>query len=682
MADESTRLAEQMRYRALQLQTAAAVSSAASSILDPDTLLPQMVELIRDRFDLYYVGLFLVSEDGRHAVLRAGTGEAGRKMLEAAHRLEVGGQSMIGWCVANGRARIALDVGQEAVRFDNPFLPETRSEIALPLISRGQVIGAMTIQSTRPAAFDQEDVTVLQTMADQLATAIENARLFQERERRITELAIVNEIGQALSSSLPLDELLEVVHQQVRRLFDTTNFYIASYEEGSEEWSSVFHLEQGQRQPRGRYSIHAGLTGYIIRHRRPLLFRTAEEMLAFARQEKVTIIGEPARSWLGVPLLARDRIVGVMGIQNYEHENLYGGSDLTLFSTVGAQVANALENLRLLEETRQRARLLSLRVQELNCLNEIGRKIDEAPPIPEFLRWVAERIPSAMQYPDLCRAAVHFQGHTYGAQEAIELPRQMVQTLHLAGEPVGRVYVAYTEEYDFLDEESALLGDIARRINGYMENRRLFEQIRAALSEVEATHRSYLRRAWQEHLRQQEMLQRSSFLYDRQRASQPAVTAAPDLWRPEMEQTLRQASPAIAVDHGQGRTGLAVPIVLRGEMIGVLGVEVADCERQWTKDEIALIQAVGDQLGQTLETARLFADTQRRAEQERLISEITARIRSSTEMQDILETTARELGLALGTSRVLVRVGTEGFDLAQRSQPLAMEKASEEKEAG
>lgn len=681
MDNKSTNLAEQMRYRALQLQTAAAVSSAVSSILDPDVLLPQMVELIRDRFNLYYVGLFLVSEDGRHAILQAGTGEAGRRMIEAGHRLEVGGQSMIGWCVANGQARIALDVGQEAVRFDNPFLPETRSEIALPLISRGRVIGAMTIQSGQPAAFDQEDITVLQTMADQLANAIENARLFQERERRITELAIVNEIGHALSTSLPLDELLKIVHQQVRRLFDTTNFYIATYEEGSEEWTSALHLEQGQRQPRGHYSIHAGLTGYIIRHRRPLLFRTAEEMLTFARLERVPIIGDPARSWLGVPLLARDRIVGVMGIQNYEHENLYRDSDLTLFSTVGAQVANALENLRLLEETRRRAQELSLRIQELNCLNEIGRKIDESLPVPEFLEWIAERIPPAMQYPNLCRAAIQFEGHTYGAKEAVELPRQMVQTLYLAGEPVGRVYVAYIEEHDFLNEESALLGDIARRINGYIENRRLFEQIHAVLAEVEATHRSYLHRTWQEHLRQQEMLHRSSFVYDRQQTGPLTITPAPDFWRPEMEQALIQASPAIAVDDREGRVGLAVPIVLRGETIGVLGAEAPDDERQWTEDEIALMQAIGEQLGQTLEGARLFADTQRRAERERLIGEITAKIRSSTDMRDILEITARELGQALAPSRVLVRVGTEGGGLPHQAQLLSVGEVPEKKEA-
>ncbi|NIO71151.1 MAG: GAF domain-containing protein, partial [Anaerolineae bacterium] len=97
-------------------------------------------------------------------------------MLEAGHRLQVGGESMVGWCTTNLQARIALDVGEEAVRFDNPLLPETRSEMALPLISRGQVIGALTVQSTEVAAFSDEDIAVLQTMADHLAVTIDNAR--------------------------------------------------------------------------------------------------------------------------------------------------------------------------------------------------------------------------------------------------------------------------------------------------------------------------------------------------------------------------------------------------------------------------------------------------------------------------------------------------------------------------
>ena len=175
---------------------AAEVSRAASSILDPEELIQQIVDLVCERFKLYFAGLFLVDQSGewsgepaRWAVLRAGTGEAGRKMREAGCKLEVDGTSRIGWCITHNEARIALDVGEEAVQFSNPLLPLTRSEIALPLISRGRVIGAMTVQSTQEAAFSAEDLTTLQTMADQVANAIENARLFAERKQAEEVLA-------------------------------------------------------------------------------------------------------------------------------------------------------------------------------------------------------------------------------------------------------------------------------------------------------------------------------------------------------------------------------------------------------------------------------------------------------------------------------------------------------------
>jgi len=180
-------LVQQVSSRALQLQTAAEVSRAASSILDPEMLIQQVVNLALERFDLYYAGLFLVYENREWAVLRAGTGESGRKMLEQGHKLRVGGDSMVGQCVAKRQACIALDVGAEPVRFANPLLPETRSEMALPLVSRGETIGALTIQSAQEAAFSAEDIAVLQTMADQLANAIANARLYEQARREIAE---------------------------------------------------------------------------------------------------------------------------------------------------------------------------------------------------------------------------------------------------------------------------------------------------------------------------------------------------------------------------------------------------------------------------------------------------------------------------------------------------------------
>ncbi|MFT3893333.1 MAG: PAS domain-containing protein [Anaerolineales bacterium] len=186
--EEQADLISVMTKRTIQLQTGAEVSRAASSILNLDQLLPMVVELIRNHFDYYYVGLFLTDETEKWAHLRAASGEMGKKMISLNHRLEVGNSSMIGWCISHGQARIALDVGEDAVRFRNPFLPLTRSEMALPLISRGEVIGAMTIQSELPSAFSRVDITALQAMADQVSNAIKNAHLFTERSNLITEL--------------------------------------------------------------------------------------------------------------------------------------------------------------------------------------------------------------------------------------------------------------------------------------------------------------------------------------------------------------------------------------------------------------------------------------------------------------------------------------------------------------
>jgi GAF domain-containing protein/HAMP domain-containing protein len=208
-------LEQRVAERTRGLQTAAEVSRAATSVLDPDQLMRQTVNLIRDRFGFYYVALFLLDETKRWAVLRAGTGEPGRQMLEASHRLQVGGESMVGRCTANAEARIALDVGEEAVRFDNPLLPETRSEMALPLISRGQVLGALTVQSTEAGAFFEEDIAVLQTMTDQVANAIENARLFEETQRLVQRERAISQITSKLRSTLNLETILQTTVREL-----------------------------------------------------------------------------------------------------------------------------------------------------------------------------------------------------------------------------------------------------------------------------------------------------------------------------------------------------------------------------------------------------------------------------------------------------------------------------------
>ncbi len=184
---------DDMMRRLTQLRTAVEVVQSVSSLLDPQELLQRVVTLLQERMNLYYAGIFLVDEYQQYAVLRAGTGEAGRRMLAAGHRLQIGGSSMIGWTVSNQKARIALDVGQEAVRFNNPVLPLTRSELAIPIRSSGKALGAMTIQSTQPNAFDDADIMVFQGVADSVAVAIENARLFQQTQQNLDEIRALNQ---------------------------------------------------------------------------------------------------------------------------------------------------------------------------------------------------------------------------------------------------------------------------------------------------------------------------------------------------------------------------------------------------------------------------------------------------------------------------------------------------------
>ncbi len=169
-----------LAHRGAQLRTAMEVSKTASTTLETETLLQQAVDLIKSQFGFYYVGLFLVDEAYQWAVLKSGTGEAGMRQIEDRHRLKIDEHSMVGWSIVHREPRISGRATEESVRFENPYLPDTRSEMALPLVSRGQVMGALTIQSAEEDAFTQEDIDVLQTVADQIANALQNSQLFNQ----------------------------------------------------------------------------------------------------------------------------------------------------------------------------------------------------------------------------------------------------------------------------------------------------------------------------------------------------------------------------------------------------------------------------------------------------------------------------------------------------------------------
>ncbi len=606
VAVANARLFADTERRAKLLETAAEVSRAASSILDEDELFSTAVNLIRDRFDLYYVGLFLVDEAGEYAVLRTGTGEAGRLMIEREHKLKIGGMSMIGWSIANKKPRIALDVGKEAVRFDNPVLPDTRSEMALPLIYRNMVIGALTVQSVVEMAFSEDDIAALQSLAEQLATAVVNARQFElveqvrsETEKRVRELDCLSAIGQMVSESPPIPELLHWVTKQIpramrypeecvvaievdgeiygaaealdlpyhivqtlytngdiagrvyvayvkdhifldeesvllgdisrrisgyiesRRLFGRTqtmlaetqslyritqvmsaaedmqeiygtihgiigeltyaeNFFIALYDENEELLSFPYFVDQHDSPPEPR-RLGKTLTDRVIRLGQPIAVsqETYKDWIARGEMEAV---GSFAVDWIGVPLKTGEKTFGALVVQSYDENVRLGEREKELLTFVSQNIASAIERRRAdLERTKLLAEL-EKRMRELDCLNDIGQKSSESLPISDFLQWITGRIPAAMQYPDDCMIAVEFEDQIYGTPEAIELPCQAVQSLRTNGDVVGRLYVSYTKEHSFLDEESALLGDIGRRVSSYIESRFILADIEAQVT--------------------------------------------------------------------------------------------------------------------------------------------------------------------------------------------------------
>lgn len=330
------------------LQASAEVSRAAASILDPDVLIRQVVELIRERFDLYYAGLFLVDETRMWAVLRSGTGEAGQAMLARQHRIRVG-EGMIGWSIANAQARVASRADVDGVRVTNPELPDTRSEAALPLRSRDQILGALTVQSVHPDAFDAEILTVLQTMVDQVAIAIDNARLLAQAQESL---------------------------EAERRAYGA---------QMQQDWDVLL-----------RTRAAAGYVGARVADAHDVALLPAHgewspEMYT-ARRTRQSVRGSAdGLPTLAVPIVVRDQVVGVLNFSKSETATgltpglEWSREEVTLLESLAEQLGQALEGARLYRQTQ-------LRAAREGVIREISDQMQRATDMPALMRITAEAL--------------------------------------------------------------------------------------------------------------------------------------------------------------------------------------------------------------------------------------------------------------------------------------------------
>lgn len=386
VAVENARLFQDAQSRAVRLEVAAEVARDAVAILDVDQLLDESVQLISDKFGFYHASVFLLNKEGDYASLQAASSEGGQRMLDEGHTLAVGETSIVGYVAETGDPRLALDVGKDAVHFANPHLPNTRSEMALPLISRGEIIGVLDVQSVQEMAFTEEDLATLQIMADQLANAIRNARLYEEIRQRTAQLEALREVALDITAELSLDETLHSIVTRSVDLVDANaggfNLYVPgrdvldfSIHAGIEETPDETFIERGE-----------GIAGKVWETGEAILINDYREWVGHSDRWG-DYLGHIAD--MAVPVQWGDEFLGVLEVMA-DPPRTFSQEDADLLKLFATQAAIAIANARLYEETVSRAKRLTV-------VNRIARAAGATLDLDELLETVYQETESVFE---------------------------------------------------------------------------------------------------------------------------------------------------------------------------------------------------------------------------------------------------------------------------------------------
>ncbi|HVF26071.1 MAG TPA: GAF domain-containing protein [Anaerolineales bacterium] len=325
-----------LEKRATQLQIVASVARTIVAIKDIDSLLPEITRLVSEQFDFYHTGIFLVDEANDYAVLQAANSEGGRRMLDRHHRLRLDSNSIVGYATSRGEPRIALDVGADAVYFNNPDLPDTRSEMALPLRAGRQTIGALDVQSTETNAFSQEDISVLLTLADQVAIAIENARLFGESRSALSE------------SQSTIEKYVKQAWGSFSKQMIHTGFVF--------DGTQVVPLKKGARREQIKAAMETGRLSL-----------------------------EKASSTIAIPLRLRGQTIGVLDVRSKSGQREWTRDEISMLKAAAERAALALENARLVDSAQRRA-------ARERTIGEIAARIGTASNVDSIIQTAVEEL--------------------------------------------------------------------------------------------------------------------------------------------------------------------------------------------------------------------------------------------------------------------------------------------------
>jgi GAF domain-containing protein len=519
-----------LQRKAAQLETTSEIAKLTSEMVDPADLMTRAVDLIKSRFGFYQASAFILDETGNWANLVASTGEAGNTLLAQHFRLAVGSTSIIGWVTSNRMLRVAQDIEKDPFYFRIPILSDTKSELAVPLIVGNRLLGVLDIQSRRINAFSEDDIQAIRAISDELAVAVDSARLLRETQQQLDRF------------QTSYRDLARQSWQRINRSASGMTIRIGGSPDPTDPSKQTFKI------------------------------------LDAAANQMQTVLSEDEKE-VAVPVLMRGELIATIGARKAKDEQSWSEDELNLLEVVSSQVALALESARQYTEEHRR-------VSELEVVNRVSQAVSQ----------------------------------------------------HLRLDSLYRVVHAQINQV--LDETDMYFA--------------LFDPFK------EEIHFPYVSEG-------KEVIKRDPIPYGDDLTSLIIRTRQPLL----LQEDARRRARALGaeVERDMARSWLGVPLLIGNEIIGVIVVQDFVNDRRYSDDDSALLTTLASQVATALQNAQLMEQVQRTARRERLIHEITSKLRQAPDFKAILETTARELRRSLNVSSASIKLGAEADDSALENTP-------------
>ena len=706
------------------------VGEAMAQSLDVETVTRIVGDKVRDIFQAEAVGIVLLDAQAKilHSIYNYDNGEGG---YQDPHIFPLG----LGLTskVISSRQPLNLGTLQEQRDHGVYFSPEfeqssgviTESWLGVPILVSDKILGIVNLSSYRKHAYTEESIRLLQTLSANMGVAIENARLFEAEQQRAAELAIINSIQNALAAELDFQAIIDIVGDKLREVFDWPDLGISWYDEQNHLIHHLYSYEHGERLtipsipplPGGQFET-------MLKTRQPVVINTAEE---FNSINISTVPGtDQSKSMISVPIISSDRVLGILGLENYERENAYGEAEQRLLATVAATLGTALENARLFDETQRLLKETEERNAELAIINSIQQGLAAELDFQAIVDLVGDKLRAVFDLVDLsidwydAKENLMHALYTYEHGQRLTLPsfpprpggqfETMVQTRQplvfnsaadyerlntpvvpgtdqsksslsvpiISGDRVlGIIGLEnYERENAYGESELRLLTTVAASLGTALENARLFGETQRLLQETEqrAGELSVISTVSQALVAEPELDNLIELIGSQTQAIFHADIAYLALLEAQTnmiyfpyqhgeEFTSLQLGEGLAsqiiksgeallinrnVDgtHDQigvtrvGREALSylgVPIKVGQENIGVISVQSVSQEDYFDEDSLRLLTTIAANAGSAIHTARLHAETIRRADEMAALAEIGNDIATTLELQPVLE---------------------------------------------